>query len=194
MDDFDIMKKLEMNKNTSKELEHLKENTLLLKNRQSRVQLSDEKKKNNGFLTMESVIDIGQHEYGVSDGSDVLYTYGIEPCCGVVVYDSKHSILLHLDGSDIPEQVIELTDSLGFSSNSRVIVAPGITCGMMPGSFDYSSLESLYRNRGFDVTEHRIPSTLGFITVDNNNITIGTAADRSLDEVFHLTNENLYNK
>ncbi len=197
MDNFDIEKNIDMNSISKNwgELEALKEQSLVLKNRRSTVQLSDTKKKSNGFLSIESVIDVGQHEYGISDGGDILYTAGIEPCCGVVIYDKKHSMLLHLDGSEDYSEVIELADAMGFSESSHVIVAPGVSCGMVKGSFDYVSLESAFRERGFSVEEHRIPNTLGFITVDSNNITIGTLVNRSLDVMISRSDNNyLINK
>ena len=54
MDNFDIEKNIDMNSISKNwgELEALKEQSLVLKNRRSTVQLSDTKKKSNGFLSM----------------------------------------------------------------------------------------------------------------------------------------------
>lgn len=80
---------------------------------QNTLQLSDRKKQNNGFDISDSVIDVQQCGYGVSNEDDILFTYGIAPCCGLVLYDENVRVLFHLDGSITSEDVIEITNNLG---------------------------------------------------------------------------------
>lgn len=159
-----------------------------LKNRRSNFQLSDQKKLNGGFSLSDSVVDIGQGEYGFSTDDDVLYTYGIEPCCGVAVVDGKKKFLCHLDGKNQPSEVIELVNDLNFSHNSKVIIIPGVTCGM-PGSFDYKKLKTMFEEKGFVVSEQRIPSTFGFVIVNSEQVVVGTHLDQSQNISFSLSNE-----
>lgn len=152
---------------------------------QNTLQLSDRKKQNNGFDISDSVIDVQQCGYGVSNEDDILFTYGIAPCCGLVLYDENVRVLFHLDGSITSEDVIEITNNLGLRADTTALFAPGATCSM-PGSFEYKKLEEEYRKLGYKVLEQRIPATFGFVTVDKNQITIGTALNRDLDETFSI--------
>ena len=61
--------------------------------RQNTLQLTDKKKKENGFNIEDSVIDVDQCGYGVSNEDDILFTNGIEPCCGLVIYDENIRVL-----------------------------------------------------------------------------------------------------
>lgn len=167
---------------------YIKEKIELLKPqlRQNTLQLTDIKKQNNGFDLAKSVIDVEECGYGVSNKDDILFTYGIEPCCGLVLYDENVRVLFHLDGSVTPEDVIEVTNSIGLQQDVTAIFAPGTTCGIIQGCFEYRQLEEEYRKLGYTVLEQRIPATLGFVTVCKNQITIGTALDRDLDETFPI--------
>lgn len=166
---------------------YIKEKIELLKPqlRQNTLQLNDIKKQNNGFDLAESVIDVEQCGYGVSNEDDILFTYGIEPCCGLVLYDENVRVLFHLDGSVTPEDVIEVTNSIGLQQDATAIFAPGTTCRTQ-GCFEYRQLEEEYRKLGYTVLEQRIPATFGFVTVCKNQITIGTALDRDLDKTFPI--------
>lgn len=166
---------------------YIKENFELLKPtlRQNTLQLTDRYKQNNGFDLAESVIDVEQCGYGVSNEDDILFTYGIEPCCGLVLYDENVRVLFHLDGSVTPEDVIEVTNSMGLQQDATAIFAPGTTCRTQ-GCFEYRQLEEEYRKLGYTVLEQRIPATFGFVTVGENQITIGTALDRDLDKTFPI--------
>ena len=153
--------------------------------RESSIQLSDTKKINFGFNLNESVIDVNQEEYSISYGEDILYTYGIEPCCGLALCDENVRILFHLDGSISPEDVLDITDRIKLSPNAMVIVIPGTSCGM-PGSFNYKQIEEDYKKRGYEVICQRIPATFGFVILDSDKVTIGTGIDRSLDVVLSI--------
>lgn len=168
------------NNNYKKEIKNFK--PLLRKNT---LQLTDRKKQNNGFDISESVIYVEQCGYGISKEDDVLFTYGIEPCCGLVLYDENTRVLLHLDGSVTPEDVIEITKGIGLQENATAVFAPGTACRNQ-GCFEYKKLEDEYRKIGYEVLEHRIPATLGFVTVSKNQIVIGSALDRSLDKTFSI--------
>ena len=161
-----------------------------LKNRKSTRQLSDLKKVQEGFLVEDSVIDIGEQEYGFSNGEDILYTFGIETCCGVIVYDKEKRFLCHLDGSINYSEVLELIERIKFdAAQTSIIIVPGATCGLIEGCFDYKALQKLLIDKGFKVIIQRIPSTLGFISVEPEKITIGTIVDRSLDTTTLIKNK-----
>lgn len=147
--------------------------------------MTDTKKKNFGFKLDESVIDVAQAGYAISYEEDVLHTYGIEPCCGLVLCDENVRILFRLDGSVSTEDVIEITDKINLSSNTMAIVIPGASCGMY-GSFDYKKMEEIFRSKGYEVMERRISATFGFVTLDSEKVTIGTGIDRSLDFVIPI--------
>ena len=146
------------------------------------IQLSDKKKNQNGFDLFDSVLDVTQGGYAISYGDDYLFTYGIEPCCGVVLYDNLKCILFHLDGKSSPEEVKKITDSFGFNSDAKVLICPGVTCGI-PGSFKYGELEKIYNDVGCDTTVCRIKGTFGYIAVSGANIRIGSALFKE-SEVF----------
>ena len=166
---------------------HIKEKIELSKPtlRQNTLQLTDRKKQNNGFDIADSVIDVEQCGYGVSNEDAILFTYGIEPCCGLVLYDENIRVLFHLDGSIRPEDVIEITNSMGLQPDATALFAPGTSCRTQ-GCFEYKRLEDEYRKLGYKILEQRIPATFGFVIVGENQITIGTALDRSLDKTFSI--------
>jgi len=56
---------------------------------ESQDQLTDIKKIHNGFKKTDSVIDIGQNNYGISYNDDILFTYGIGPCLGLILIDDN---------------------------------------------------------------------------------------------------------
>ena len=157
---------------------------------ESKEQLSDVKKINLGFNLNQSVIDVQQAGYGVCYGYDILYTYGIEPCCGLVLCDENVRILFHLDGTITPEDVIDITDKINLSQNTMVIVIPGSSCGI-EGSFNYKQMEEIYRKKGHEVIEQRIPATFGFVMLESDKVTIGTGVDRNLDVVLLIPKKRI---
>ena len=152
---------------------------------ENKMQLTDAQKKAFGFELNDSIIDVAQNEYSICYGEDILYTYGIDPCCGLVLCDENVRILFHLDGSISPEDVLDITDKVNLSPNAMVIVIPGASCGM-PGSFNYKQMEEDYKKRGYEVIGQRIPATFGFVILDSDKVTIGTGIDRSLDVVLPI--------
>lgn len=152
---------------------------------ENKMQLTDTQKIKFGFDLNDSVIDVVQDGYSICYGKDILYTYGIEPCCGLVLCDENVRILFHLDGSISPKDVLDITDRIKLSPNAMVIVIPGASCGM-PGSFNYKQIEEDYKKRGYEVIAQRIPATFGFVKLDSDKVTIGTGIDRSLDVVLPI--------
>lgn len=147
----------------------------------SRNQLTDLKKERFGYNSTDSVIDVGEGQYGVSfDGSDYLYTCGIEPCCGVVLSDGVKSILFHLDGSSSPIEVKKVTDSFEFGAYSKVLICPGVTCGI-PGSFKYQELAELYKNMGYEVEISRIDGPFGYVEVAGTQVKVGSILTDNID-------------
>lgn len=157
---------------------------------ENKMQLTDTKKISFGFDLSESVIDVVQAGYSISYGEDILYTYGIEPCCGLVLCDENVRMLFHLDGSITPKDVLDITDKVNLSQNAMVIVIPGATCGI-PGSFNYKQIEEDYKKRGYKVIEQRIPITYGFVVLDSDKVTIGTGVDRSLDAILPIPKKKI---
>ena len=151
---------------------------------ENKMQLTDAKKIKFGFDLNDSVIDVAQDGYSICYGEDILYTYGIEPCCGLVLCDENVRILFHLDGSISPEDVLDITDKVNLSPNAMAIVIPGASCGT--GSFNYIQIEEDYKKRGYEVIVKRIPATFGFVILDSDKVTIGTGVDRSLDVVLPI--------
>lgn len=166
-DEYNIDVKI--NNIISKDKFSLKKNGLF----KCEMQLATKKKISNGYDMMDSVLDVIQDGYAISYGDDYLFTYGIGPCCGVVLYDDIKSILFHLDGTILPNAVKEITDSFGFNSEAKVLICPGFTCDI-PGSFKYKNLEKLYNDNGYDTIVRRIDGHFGYIGVSANNIRIGT--------------------
>ena len=153
--------------------------------RENTIQLSDTKKKNFGFNLNQSIIDVEQAGYSICYGNDTLYTYGIDPCCGLVVCDENVRILFHLDGTITPEDVLAITDEVNLSQDAIVIVIPGASCGM-PGSFNYKQMEEDYKRKGYKVIEQRILTTFGFVILEPDRVTIGTGINRSYDKVLQI--------
>lgn len=151
---------------------------------ENKMQLTDAKKIKFGFDLNDSVIDVVQDGYSICYGEDILYTYGIEPCCGLILCDENVRILFHLDGSISPEDVLDITDKVNLSPNAMAIVIPGASCGI--GSFNYKQIEEDYKKRGYEVIDKRIPATFGFVILDSDKVTIGTGVDRSLDVVLPI--------
>lgn len=152
---------------------------------ENQMQLTDEKKINFGFNLYDSVIDVTQDGYSICYGEDILHTYGISPCCGLVLCDENVRMLFHLDGSISPKDVLNITDKVSLSPNAMVIVIPGASCSMS-GSFNYKQIEEDYKKRGYEVIRKRIPAAFGFVTLDSDKVTIGTDIDRSLDVVLSI--------
>ena len=148
-------------------------------------QLTDTKKKNFGFNLNQSVIDVAQDGYSICYGNDILLTYGIEPCCSLVVCDENVRILFHLDGTITPEDVLAITDKVNLSQDAIVIVIPGASCGI-PGTFKYKQIEEDYKRKGYKVIEQRIPATFGFVTLEPDQVTIGTGINKSYDKVLPI--------
>lgn len=138
------------------------------------MQLSDARKSANGFYETDSVIDVEQQGYAISYGDEFLFTYGIEPCCGVVLYDDKKYILFHLDGSSTPEEVKQITDKLDFSNDAKVLICPGVSCGKMSGTFNYVQLENIYKSLGYNTIVQRIEASFGHIAVSPDYIKVGS--------------------
>ena len=145
------------------------------------IQLTDLKKLNNGYLLEDSVIDVIQGGYAVSVGDNHLFTYGIEPCCAVVIVSPSKKILFHLDGTFSVFDVKRKADSLGFGNNSKVFIFPGVTCGI-PGSFKYDELMELYASYGYDVMVRRINGTFGYVKVSADEIIAGSLLQKG-DEI-----------
>lgn len=161
--------------------------------RENSAQLTDVKKTKFGFKLNETVIDVEQDGYSICYGNDVLYTYGIEPCCGIVLCDENTRILFHVDGMVTPNDILDVTNKINLSQNTEVIVIPGASCGI-PGSFDYKKLEENYTKKGYKVREQRIPATFGFITLESDKVTIGTGISRDLDVVLSIPKRKAQNK
>lgn len=157
---------------------------------ENKMQLIDTKKINFGFDLNDSVIDVVQDGYSICYGEDILYTYGIEPCCGLVLCDENVRMLFHLDGSITPEDVLDITDKVNLSQNAMVIVIPGSTCGVS-GSFNYKQIEEDYKKRGYQVIEQRIPATFGFVALETDKVTIGTGLARSLDVILSIPKKKI---
>ena len=157
---------------------------------ENKEQLSDVKKTKFGFNLNQSVIDVEQAGYGICYGYDILYTYGIDPCCGLVLCDENVRILFHLDGMITPEYVLDITDKINLSQNTVVIVIPGASCGI-EGSFNYKQMEEAYRKKGYEVIEQRIPATFGFVTLESDEVIIGTGADRTLDVILPIPKKKI---
>ena len=175
-----LKKIINNNNNINKEINYiLKLKGNLIK---CEMQLSNKKKIQNGFDLCDSVLDVMQGGYAISYGDDYLFTYGIGPCCGVVLYDNQKCILFHLDGQSSPEEVKKITDSFGFDRDAKVLICPGVTCGI-PGSFKYDELGKIYNDIGCDTIICRINGTFGYITVSDTNVRIGSALFKE-NEVF----------
>ena len=148
-------------------------------------QLTDTKKQGFGFSLNQSVIDVEQDGYSICYGNDTLCTYGIDPCCGLVVCDENVRILFHLDGTIEPEDVLAITDKVNLSQDTMAIVIPGASCGIA-GSFNYKQIEEDYKRKGYKVIEQRIPATFGFVILETDQVTIGTGVDRSFDRILPI--------
>lgn len=152
--------------------------------------LSDVKKKSFGFDLNRTVIDVEQNGYGISYGDDILHTYGIDTCCGLVLFDENVRILFHLDGTITPTEVLEITDKINLSKNTIAIVIPG-TASEMKGTFDYKQIEDIYMRKGYQVIEQRTPATFGFVTLEPDKVVVGTGLDRKYDLVLPIPRKKI---
>jgi len=185
-DELILLKETLLNENEKNNKYSFKESGLI----NCEMQLTDLKKIKNGYSLDDSVIDVVQGGYGVSDGKDYLFTYGIEPCCGVVLSSGDRTILFHLDGSSSVTDVINKTDLLGFNLESKVFIFPGVTCGIS-GSFDYEQLAKLYNSLGYDVIVKRINGTFGYVKVSSSEVAVGSLLFKDQETVFELDNKNI---
>ena len=164
----------------------IKEDILIrLKLIECKRQLTDAEKIHFGFSRKDSVIDVNQDGYSICSKDDILYTYGIGPCCGLVLCDENIRMLFHLDGSISLEDVLNITDKVNLSQNTMVIVIPGASCSI-ENSFNYEQIKEKYKNKGYKVMEQRISTDLGFIILDSEKVTIGTSIDRRLDIIIPI--------
>lgn len=131
---------------------------------------------NKGFLVYSNemtVIDVGQDEYAIKSSDEILITYGIITCCGIVVKNENGIALMHIDATIKPNYVIELLDDLEFGYNSEVVLVPGALCN----DFDYYTLISNLENRGNKCSCYRLTGNFGAIVIEQENIKICSELD-----------------
>ena len=139
-------------------------------------QLTANKKMGGGFSLDASVIDVEEAGYGISTGDDILYTYGLDTCCGLVLCDDSKRVLFHLDGGITPEDVLKVTNKMQFKAGTKVFIAPG--ANKMEGNFDYIRLQEMFQKLGYVVEVMPLSATYGFVTVKKDSITIGSPIDK----------------
>lgn len=92
--------------------------------KQSHEQLDEEKKSMFELKKEDTILDVEQDEYAISKENDILYTYGIEPCCGLVLYDDNMRALFHLDSIVTPKEVIKITNKMGLKQDATIMIIP----------------------------------------------------------------------
>ncbi len=135
-------------------------------------QLNSEKKTWAGFSLKDSVIDVEEGGYGISTGNDILYTYGIDTCCGLVLCDDFKRVLFHLDGGTTINDVLKVISKMQFKAGVKVFIVPG--AHKMKNNFDYIKLYEILQKMKYIVEVIHLPATFGFITVKKDSITIGS--------------------
>ncbi len=132
-----------------------------------------------------TITDVGQDEYAIRENDEILVTYGIITCCGIIVKNDKGLALMHIDALVQPEEVIELLDNLGFGYNSEVILVPGALCN----DFDYHSLALDLENRGNNCSCFRLTGEFGSIAIEQENIKICSELDNENIELKRNTHK-----
>ncbi len=120
-----------------------------------------------------TIIDVGQDEYAIKENDEILVTYGIITCCGIIVQNNNRLVLMHIDATIQPNDVILLLDNLGFGYNSEILLVPGVLCN----DFDYHTLALDLENRGNKCSCFRLTGAFGSISVEKENIKICSEFD-----------------
>lgn len=115
---------------------------------------------NKGFLVYPSsmpIVIIGQNEYAKKENDEILATYGIITCCGIVIKSDNGIVLMHVDATINPNDIIELLDDLKIGYNSEILLVPGALCN----DFDYNTLKLNLENRGNQCSCYRLAGNFG---------------------------------
>lgn len=128
------------------------------------------------------VADVSMNEYYIRHGSEVLITYGIITCCGIVVYDKNNLMLAHLAPDVSGFDVITLLDENKFESNFQILLFPGFACYV-----DYNDIINCVKDRTNNLFCQRFKGKYGVIYVDGEDLVIGNA--KELERKFKITGE-----
>lgn len=131
---------------------------------------------NKFFLIYPSemtIIDVGQDEYAIKENDEILVTYGIIACCGIVIKNDNGIVLMHVSATIKPNDIIELLDDLKLGYNSEILLVLGALCN----DFDYNILKLNLESRGNQCSCYRLAGNFGSIAIEQENIKICSEFD-----------------
>ncbi len=105
--------------------------------------------------------------------AEALFTYAISTCCGVIAYDKKNMLLMHLASGMNPEEVAELIRKR-LSKHCKIILAPGSCCNMEFKNTLYDDIYDCLKKYNYDIENHAFTEPLGFIYADDEKIIFGS--------------------
>lgn len=118
------------------------------------------------------VADVGMNEYYIRKNSEILITYGIITCCGMIVCDPTNVMLAHLAPDVTKEDVSLLLDENNFDSKAKMYLFPGFASFV-----DYESIIDHVGNQLDDLCCYRYEGKYGVIYVDNDILVMGNAKE-----------------
>lgn len=115
-----------------------------------------------------SVIDVGMDQFSIKTNNEVLITYGIITCCGLIAMDQDRTFLMHISPGTSAKQVIETLEDNQFKQDFQSVLVPGFACFI-----DYKDLLIKLKERSSSYSIHQFHGKYGVIVVENKNIIIG---------------------
>lgn len=125
------------------------------------------------------VADIGMNEYHIRDDMEVLITYGIITCCGMVVYDKNNLMLAHLAPDVSGFDVISLLEENKLGSNSQILLFPGFACYV-----DYNDIINCVKDRTSNLSLNKFTGKYGVIYIDGKDLVMGNA--KKIEKKFRI--------
>lgn len=114
-----------------------------------------------------SVIDVGMDQFSIKTNNEVLITYGIITCCGLIAIDQDRTFLMHISPGTRAKQVIETLEDNQFKDDFQSVLVPGFACFT-----DYNDLLVKLKERSSS-SVYQFHGKYGVIVVENKNIILG---------------------
>ncbi len=121
------------------------------------------------------VITLAMDDFYVKNQQEILITYGIVTCCGLVAIDKNRIFLMHISpGTDVQE-IIDTLDANEFYRNFYSLLVPGLACYV-----DYENLKNYLEKKNCTNSVYQFKSRYGVIVVDKDTIILGN--DKKIEE------------
>ena len=135
-------------------------------------QLSNERKAEFGFDSIDSIIEVTHHGYGFCNNDEILFTSDFENCFVFFIYDSNNRLLFHADSTINIKEILKIIKKYPFDKDIKVIVSPGIYC--FQEDIEYKKIIGAFMAVGFSVSEYRIPFKKGFVIAKTDEVLFGS--------------------